>query len=251
MEKNIQTWNQQAAEGGYHYRLDPVEKAVDDHLNDLLQKIFPYEEFKGKKVLDVGCGTGDFSLILILYASEVVGIDLAEASIILAKTKMPLGNIKFIVSSAYEMPFPDDSFDIVVCRNMLHHLDEPEKAIKECSRLAKTIVIIESNGINPYRQIMKRVSKVYKERGEGAILVSQLKKMLNNNGFRVQRQKYGTFIPPAAPRWSLGFLTWIEKIVEKTPLIKFFGGTYIAIAQKRHCLQFVQSHMSLYLYNML
>ena len=67
MEKNIQTWNQQAAEGGYHYRLDPVEKAVDDHLNDLLQKIFPYEEFKGKKVLDVGCGTGDFSLILILY----------------------------------------------------------------------------------------------------------------------------------------------------------------------------------------
>src|SRR3989344_6097535 len=168
MEKNIQTWNQQPAEGCYHYRLDPVEKAVDDHLNDLLQKIFPYEEFKGKKVLDVGCGTGDFSLILILYASEVVGIDLAEASII----------------------------------------------------LAKTIVIIESNGINPYRQIMKRVSKVYNESGEGAILVSQLKKMLNNNGFRVQRQKYGTFIPPAAPRWSLGFLTWIEKIVEKTPLIK-------------------------------
>ncbi|AEH06086.1 class I SAM-dependent methyltransferase [Methanothermococcus okinawensis] len=108
------------------------------------------ETFKGKmKILDVGCGTGFLSLILAELGHEVVGIDLSEGMLSKAEKKAgDLGlNIDFIIGDAENLPFDDGSFDIVVERHILWTLPNPDKAIKEWSRVIKNegkLILIES-----------------------------------------------------------------------------------------------------------
>jgi ubiquinone/menaquinone biosynthesis C-methylase UbiE len=49
----------------------------------------------------------------------------------------------FVKSTIYALPFPDRMFDMVVCREVLEHLDDPLSALKELIRVAKRIVIVE------------------------------------------------------------------------------------------------------------
>jgi ubiquinone/menaquinone biosynthesis C-methylase UbiE len=80
------------------------------------------------KILDVGCGTGFISQ---LYPNfDITGIDISDGML----EKNP-----FIWKKApvEEIPFPDETFDVVVCRSLLHHLDNPDIGLKEMVRVLK------------------------------------------------------------------------------------------------------------------
>ena len=88
------------------------------------------------RVLDAGCGEGFFASQIKERFSEwnVVGLDGAEEAIRIAKRTVP--DIEFHVGNIYEMPFEDKVFDIVVCSEVLEHLEYPEKAVEELKRVA-------------------------------------------------------------------------------------------------------------------
>ena len=88
-----------------------------------------------KVVLDVGCGTGEQSGIFLKLGYNVVRIDVSEKLLSIAQTKYP--KIKFIQASAEEIPFPDNTFDIVNCFDTLHLIQNWELAIKEMCRVLK------------------------------------------------------------------------------------------------------------------
>ena len=69
----------------------------------------------GKRVLDLGCGSGDGSVVLAAgFASEVVGVAEDQEKIRLARKGVPIPNLRFEQAELCDLPFEDDSFDIVV-----------------------------------------------------------------------------------------------------------------------------------------
>ena len=77
----------------------------------------------GDVVLDGGCGTGQHAYHLATKASQVIGIDTDVARIAIAQSHCPdLNNVTFEVGSVTQLPFEDNSFDVVLLAQVLHHL---------------------------------------------------------------------------------------------------------------------------------
>ena len=101
---------------------------------------------KGSKILDVATGTGQQAFAFAKKGYEVIGIDLSEAMLNVAKKKNKFRNVKFEVADATNLPFEDNSFDISSVSFALHDmpLSIREKVLKEMVRVTKPkgIVII-------------------------------------------------------------------------------------------------------------
>ncbi|MCA5894819.1 methyltransferase domain-containing protein [Isoptericola sp. NEAU-Y5] len=93
-------------------------------------------------LLDVGCGPGTVTadLARILAGGEVVGVD-ASAKVLDAARQHAeaLGNtnVRFEQADVYELPFADDSFDVVYAHQLLQHLSDPVAALREMRRVAR------------------------------------------------------------------------------------------------------------------
>lgn len=94
----------------------------------------------GKKVLDVGCGGGILSESMAQRGAEVMGIDMGEAPLSVAKLhSLESGlNIDYrqvpVEQLAEEMP---GQFDVVTCLEMLEHVPDPSSIIRACNKLVK------------------------------------------------------------------------------------------------------------------
>lgn len=95
---------------------------------------------EGARVLDAAGGTGTFSVEAAKRAKFVVCSDLSTEMLKTAHAKAKrsgVENIGFKTANIYELPFKDDSFDSVIAANVLHLLDEPQRAVAELLRVTK------------------------------------------------------------------------------------------------------------------
>lgn len=122
-EKKV--WNN-IAEKWSNFRQMPEKKAEE------LSKIF-----KPGKILDVGCG--NCRNLLPFSKFDCYGVDFSENMINEAKKFVSKKNMKVTlkVGNVTKLPFKDKSFDYVLSFAMLHHLKNPEKGVKEISRILK------------------------------------------------------------------------------------------------------------------
>lgn len=94
------------------------------------------KDLSGKKVLMLGCGTGEETKLLKEYnAIDMVGIDLSETSIDIAKETYP--EYKFIVGDMHNLPFEDESFDFVYSSLAIHYSSNPKEVYSEIYRVLK------------------------------------------------------------------------------------------------------------------
>ena len=92
------------------------------------------------QILDVGCGPGLLTKELAQRSKkfQVVGIDIAPYAIRLARKNCKgLTNVTFRLGNVYNLPFLDHSFDLVVCKDSLHHFNNVGRAVKEMYRVTK------------------------------------------------------------------------------------------------------------------
>jgi ubiquinone/menaquinone biosynthesis C-methylase UbiE len=100
------------------------------------------EHFKhqGQKLLDFGCGPGEFSLLYTRIGYELSAFDLSEKNISIAREraeKYKFSNrTNFSVGIAEELDYPSDYFDVIIGVDILHHVDIA-RAIPECARVLK------------------------------------------------------------------------------------------------------------------
>jgi ubiquinone/menaquinone biosynthesis C-methylase UbiE/glycosyltransferase involved in cell wall biosynthesis len=87
----------------------------------------------GSSVLDVGCNSGEMMLLLKEKKCRVVGVDVSDVALKIAKEK----GLRVFNASAEKLPFKDNRFDVVVLREVLIHIHEPLKALKEIRRVLK------------------------------------------------------------------------------------------------------------------
>lgn len=117
--------------------------------------------FSGKKVLVVGCGFGDDALRLAKLGAEVSAFDLSPDSLRIAK-ELALREqlrVSFDEMPAEKMSYPDNTYDVVLCRDILHHVDIPA-TMKEIVRVAKPNAIFVVDEIYSH-SITEKIRRSY------------------------------------------------------------------------------------------
>jgi ubiquinone/menaquinone biosynthesis C-methylase UbiE len=100
------------------------------------------------KILDLGCGEGE--LCSYFKKENVVGIDTCVSSI---KTARKLYDKKFMVMSAENLSFEDNTFDYIFAINVLHHVHNPVLALDECYRVLRKggrLITVDTSCLNPF-----------------------------------------------------------------------------------------------------
>ena len=97
-------------------------------------------DLHGWRCLDVGCGSGAFTIAAAQLGAHCTGIDPAKSNISFArKTALRFGakNVAFNIGNANRLEFMTGTFDLVICQGVLHHLENPEQALREMHRVLK------------------------------------------------------------------------------------------------------------------
>ncbi len=134
----------------------------------------PRNFFKGKKCLDIGCGSNAAGTVnlLNLGASFVNLVDVDEsfiepASEILTKNNFNSEKWEPKVANATDLPFKDESFDFILCQGVLHHVGDEKKALSEINRVlvpgGKFFVAVTGSGGLIGDFVMKTMRDIYKE----------------------------------------------------------------------------------------
>lgn len=156
-----------------HYAWQTGAPGVAERERSLVRSAF---EPLGSGVLDLGCGEGA-TLLHLGEPAGATGVDLFPEKIAFARAALP--KCRFECASVYELPFDDESFDHLLVRDLIHHLDEPERFIDEAARVCERggrVDVLEPCRYNPL--ILAHALTVRAERGELRSTASFLRKLL-------------------------------------------------------------------------
>lgn len=111
----------------------------DDIAQRWLKEILQYVPKKKLKILDVGCGSGFFTILMAQQGHEVIGVDLTADMITRAKelAAEEKADCTFQVMDAENLEFADEAFDMVISRNLTWTLPDAERAYSEWLRVLK------------------------------------------------------------------------------------------------------------------
>jgi len=90
-----------------------------------------------KALLDVGCGAGFLTNALAQAGHRVVGVDLSESSLEVARRFDATKSVVYEQGDAYALPFSDSSFDVVTSMDFLEHVEDPGRVVAEIARVLR------------------------------------------------------------------------------------------------------------------
>jgi 2-polyprenyl-3-methyl-5-hydroxy-6-metoxy-1,4-benzoquinol methylase len=139
-------WNDRLTEAQYSKEwFDETDKRfihgarLFAHGSALFDRIIPFGELAGKRVLEIGCGMGLHTELMVRAGANVVAIDLSPTSVTATKARAGLKELRCDVRQmdAVSMDFPDSSFDFVWSWGVIHHSARTGRIIKEIDRVLR------------------------------------------------------------------------------------------------------------------
>jgi ubiquinone/menaquinone biosynthesis C-methylase UbiE len=168
-------------------------------------------------VLDVGAGTGIFTWWWSRRVDHVVGVELSTNMIERSSCSELIRE-----GDAYDLPFDDDSFDLVFAGNLLHHLMRPDDALREMARVSRRdIALCEGNRNHLPMAAFGASSRVCR----GLLHYSQrtLRELARASGVEVLATRtHGYVYENASPAASLPLARGLERVLP--------GGAYLVLA---------------------
>lgn len=196
---------------------------------------------KGMKILEVGCGDGEFTQRIAkisLLKTKITAIDVTPAVIKRAKQKIKNKKILYKVGNLEKLDFKKNSFDLVCGISILHHANL-KKALLEIYRVLKKdgeVFFTEPNILNPNTFLGLKIPFLRKKMefspDETAFKKWQLKNDLTEAGFKNIEVRNIDFLHPLTPASLIKFVEKIGAILEKIPLIKEISGSLMIYARK-------------------
>ena len=187
----------------------PQGKIVKElELNLLIEFIRPQ---KGKKMLEVGIGTGLFALEFRKRGMDIRGIDPSYEMLSIAKKR----GFEVKYGTGENIPYPDETFDVVLAMTSMEFSKEPDKFITEMKRAAKDngiIVVAVLNALSFYG-ISRRVKGIFKKSVfDRAHFYTywELKHLLTKHLYNVEISS-SVFLIPNSPNWILQRANSLER----------------------------------------
>jgi SAM-dependent methyltransferase len=117
---------------------DDLDQYHFEKLHHLL-RLVPFDSSRGQSVLEVGCGAGVDLARFAKGGAIVTGVDLAESAIELAKANFAQQGLAgdFRVGDGEQLPFADDTFDLVFAHGVVQYTPHPQALVDECRRVLK------------------------------------------------------------------------------------------------------------------
>jgi SAM-dependent methyltransferase len=187
------------------------ERVIPGHVNDDLwsehvaRYAFARRYVEGKRVLDAGCGTGYGSAELAQSAAEVIGLDIAPDAIEYASANYPIPGLRFLESSCIAVPFPAESFDIVVAFEVIEHLTGYHAFLDECARVltAEGFLIVSSPNKRYYAETRAAIgpNPYHEHEFEASEFVHELDRVFPHVQLLLQNRVESFAFHPAVSFW--------------------------------------------------
>jgi SAM-dependent methyltransferase len=187
----------------------------------------------GMSVLELGCGTGEFSTRLVETGCTLTAVDVSEATAAICRTRVG-DRAEVVVGDIERDPGVEGPFDAIVGVSVLHHvdLDACLDATFSLLRSGGRFAFSEPNMRNPQVWAERHIGVVAKMRKvtphEAAFRVEELRTTLEDAGLAVTTCEPYEFLHPATPRAAMGTVMALERLAMATPLRAVAGSILVA-----------------------
>lgn len=190
-----------------------------------VELILGLAHFEGRKVLDVGCGDGTFSVRYwdLGHPSRLVGVDPAEKAVAVANGRKGDRPLEFTLGSGAHLPYPNRDFDVAILQGVLHHTDSPADTIREVLRVAPEIIVVEPNGYSPILKVLEKLSSYHRAHHEQSYTSRTLDRWVREAGGEVLERRFAILVPYFCPNWLARGLKRMEPLVEAMPVVRRFA----------------------------
>jgi ubiquinone biosynthesis O-methyltransferase len=169
----------------YEYNRIADRKRVD-YIAGILKSSLP----PNARILDVGCGNGVISRHLGRLGYNVLGIDVSEKTIETARSLTNLPNVQFMKKSAEELVASGETYDAVICSEVLEHLQDPGALLKVLHQTLADhgkLIVTVPNGNGPRETfVTKPVLRMRSRNNWIWRMIVKLKKLMGYSGTTVQ-----------------------------------------------------------------
>lgn len=171
------------------------------------------DDLAGKRVLDYGCGVGDFAVELLARGARVDGIDIAASYVEESRRTaeaggFPADRYAFHVMDGHALTFADETFDLVIGNGILHHLD-CAIALDEIHRVLKPggrAIFQEPLAGSPLMALFRRATPSARTPDERPFSEADLRQLERN--WQVESRYFGMLTAPVAMATSLVLRPW-------------------------------------------
>jgi 2-polyprenyl-3-methyl-5-hydroxy-6-metoxy-1,4-benzoquinol methylase len=181
-----------------------------------------------ERVLDIATGPGYIAEAFAKNSREVLGMDLTEAMLAIARARTEehgVKNISFRAGDAQKLPFDEGEFDVVVCRLALHHVQQPAKVVNGMARVCRGdgIVLVEDIYASE-----RSARAAYQDRWEilrdpahvRALPLSELLHLFRDAGLETETVSTADDLCPEVERWMATTKVPAERAAEIRRLLK-------------------------------
>ncbi len=186
-----------------------------------------FTRWRGKKVLEIGCGAGTDSLQFARAGADLTSVDLTPAAIELTQQRLALygvaGDVR--LADAEALPFEDNQFDLVYSWGVLHHTPDTERALAELYRVLRpggrfVVMLYNRHSVitlrlylryglragHPFRSLRDVVARNVESEGTKAYTRSEIQKLFRHFESVEVQSVLTPYDTRRLPRWVLSWL---------------------------------------------
>ena len=139
-----------------------------------LLRLIDFDAWRGKDVLDVGCGAGVEVVRFARGHARVTGVDLAQSAIDLARANLAQQHLtaSLAVADGEALPFRDGSFDLIFAHGVVQYTENDRRLVAECHRVLRPggLVIFQMYNRRSWLQLLSKVMKQPLEHEDAPVL---------------------------------------------------------------------------------
>jgi 2-polyprenyl-3-methyl-5-hydroxy-6-metoxy-1,4-benzoquinol methylase len=187
-----------------------------------------------KRVLELGCGTGLYTTRMCGHCAELVAVDISEPLLAQARRKVPDPHVRFVCQNleAIDRGGLGEPFEAVYGCSVLHHLDLDATLpqLRAVVRPGADLAFSEPNLLNPQVRLMFSRFRWARRKWstsdtEMAFYPWELRDIFARHGYEVVQLRTFDFMHPAIPAALLPAAQIVDRLLERTPLVRLGGGS--------------------------
>lgn len=185
----------------------------------VLEALTPIDD---RRVLEIACGTGRFTVMLAERGADIVGLDISSAMLAQGREKARAADvtdhIEFLRGDAARLPFPDDHFDTVLAMRFFHLADTPARFLAEMCRVSNEQVFFDTFNDRSTRVLYNRLLPM----GSRLYGAEEVERLIGGAGLRLADASHDFVLPYGfyrkIPNRLAGAFRSIDTAVGDTPL---------------------------------